>query len=147
MDVHLRAVADADVPLFFRHQRQLLVDGEGESEFRARWHRMLKDQSVLIRTILVDGDVAGYVAHFIQLEKPSISYWLDQQFWKRGIATAALKRFLPLASERPLYARAAIDNTASHRVLQKCGFEVVGSGRCFSERHGGEVEEVVFALR
>ena len=146
MDVHLRVMMGADVPLFFRHHRQLPNGGEGEAEFCERWLRMLEDQSFVIRTILVDGQVAGYVANFTQLGKPSISYWLGKQFWGQGVATAALQRFLPLVAERPLYARAASDNAVSHRVLEKCGFEVVGTGRFFSERDGEEVEEVVFAL-
>jgi RimJ/RimL family protein N-acetyltransferase len=135
-----------DVPIFFRHHSQLVPAGEDEAQFGKRWERMLQDQSVLARTILVDEEVAGYVAHFIQLEKPAISYWLDQQFWNRGVATAALQRFLRLIPTRPLYARAAFDNVASLRVLEKCDFRIVGSGSYYSDRHGREIDELVLVL-
>lgn len=147
MDVKLRVVREGDVPVFFRHYRQLITGGDGEAVFCGRWHRMLEDPRFLIRTIVLDNQVAGYVAQFPQCETPSISYWLDERSWGRGVATAALQSFLELVFERPLHARAATDNIASHRVLQKCGFDKVGSGRYFSELHGDEVGEIVFALR
>ena len=146
MDVHLRTVLETDLEAFFCHHQQLVNDGEGQTEFRQRWLRMLRDKGFVIRTIVSDGRIAGYIANFTQLGTPSVSYWLDQQFWGRGVATSALREFLPLVAERPLYARAAYDNHGSRRVLEKCGFKIADRGRHFSERHGIEIEEVVFAL-
>ena len=48
---------------------------------------------------------------------------------------------------RPLYARAAKDNIASLRVLEKCGFTIAGYARGFANARGEEVEEVVLELR
>jgi RimJ/RimL family protein N-acetyltransferase len=48
---------------------------------------------------------------------------------------------------RPLYARAAKDNIASLRVLEKCGFTIAGYERGFANARGEEVEEVVLELR
>jgi hypothetical protein len=47
---------------------------------------------------------------------------------------------------RPLYARAARDNFASLRVLEKCGFWIVGYERGFACARGEEIEEVVLEL-
>jgi RimJ/RimL family protein N-acetyltransferase len=146
VDVHLRTASTAHLAAFFRFHRQLLNDGESEPEFCRRWLGMLEDPSFLIRTILADGRIAGYIASFPQLGTPSVSYWLDQRLWGRGVASAALRKFLPLVAERPLYARAAYDNDASHRVLEKSGFKIVDRARYFSKLHGEEIEEVVFAL-
>jgi len=54
--------------------------------------------------------------------------------------------FLKEIPLRPLYARAAHDNRASIRVLEKCGFVIVGQDRGFSNARGREVEEVILKL-
>jgi RimJ/RimL family protein N-acetyltransferase len=64
-----------------------------------------------------------------------------------GIATKALAVFLSAVKARPLYARAAKDNIASLRVLEKCGFTITGYERGFANARGEEVEEVVLELR
>ena len=99
-----------------------------------------------MRTILVDGAVAGYLAHFEMFGQPSIAYWLSREFWGRGIATAALAAFLKVVTLRPLYARAVKDNRGSIRVLEKNGFAIVGEDRGFANGRGAEVEEVILRL-
>jgi len=49
-------------------------------------------------------------------------------------------------AERPLHARAAGDNVASIRVLQKCGFGIYGRGQGFANGRGAAIEEVLLAL-
>ena len=58
--------------------------------------------------------------------KREIGYWIDRAFWGRGIATEALSAFLRLEQTRPLHAGVAKHNAASIRVLQKCGFTLLG---------------------
>jgi RimJ/RimL family protein N-acetyltransferase len=48
---------------------------------------------------------------------------------------------------RPLVARAAADNVASLRVLEKCGFVRVGADGGFSNARGEDVDEIIFRLR
>ncbi len=48
--------------------------------------------------------------------------------------------------ERPLHARAAKDNLASIRVLEKCGFVISGYDHGFADARGEEIEEVVMIL-
>jgi RimJ/RimL family protein N-acetyltransferase len=43
--------------------------------------------------------------------------------------------------------RAARDNIASIRVLEKCGFILFGYGKGFAHGRGVEVEEVLLELR
>jgi RimJ/RimL family protein N-acetyltransferase len=66
--------------------------------------------------------------------------------WGRGIASAALQSFLSLTTERPLFARAAADNAASLRVLEKAGFRRIGVNRDFARGRGEEIEEAILRL-
>jgi RimJ/RimL family protein N-acetyltransferase len=64
-----------------------------------------------------------------------------------GVATRGLTTFLGHVKTRPLYAHVAKDNVATIRVLQKCGFEISGEGKEFSNARGEEVEELILQLR
>src|SRR4029453_19193159 len=75
------------------------------------------------------------------------TYWIGREFWGRGIATQALAVLLSAVKTRPLYARAAKDNIASLRVLEKCGFTITGYERGFANARGEEIEEVVLELQ
>jgi RimJ/RimL family protein N-acetyltransferase len=54
--------------------------------------------------------------------------------------------FLSVDRCRPLHARVAHDNIGSRRVLEKCGFRVVGTDRGFAEARSAEIEELVLRL-
>jgi Acetyltransferase (GNAT) domain len=58
----------------------------------------------------------------IERGEREVTYWIGRSYWGKGIATGALKAFLAVDQSRPLHARVAYDNVASHRVLEKCGF-------------------------
>ncbi len=92
----------------------------------SHWARVLEDPRNSTWTVLVAGDVAGYVACFPQHDALHIAYWLGRLFWGRGIATAALAQLLGKVAARPLFARVAEHNLGSRRVLEKCGFEQIG---------------------
>jgi RimJ/RimL family protein N-acetyltransferase len=64
-----------------------------------------------------------------------------------GIATgAALTLFLQEQQIRPLHARAASDNAASIRVLQKAGFRITGTEISYANARGAEIEETILRL-
>ena len=85
----------------------------------------MDDPAILIRTIEHDGRVAGYVFTFISAGQRVVGYWLGREHWGRGVATEALRDFLPLVPERPLRATVAPANQASVRVLEKNGFRLL----------------------
>lgn len=89
--------------------------------------------------------VAGNIGSWVQDGKREVGYWLGQAFWGRGIATATLAAFLHLVTERPLYAWVAAHNSASLRVLKKCGFHVIGTDGKESAT-GAEAEGVILVL-
>jgi RimJ/RimL family protein N-acetyltransferase len=62
------------------------------------------------------------------------------------LVSRVLSAFLEYSKVRPLYTRAAKDNSGSLRVLEKCGFTRIGAGRGFSEARGEEVEEFLLRL-
>ena len=153
--VVLRDVIDTDFPLFFAHQQDPVAirmaaftakDPADREAFTAHWARILADDAVVIRTVLVNGQVAGHVSKYETLGEPEVTYWLGREYWGRGLATQALSEFLRVLKTRPVYARVVQDNAASRRVLEKCGFTACGSGRDFANGRGEEVDEIILRL-
>ncbi|MBQ0849970.1 GNAT family N-acetyltransferase [Streptomyces sp. BH-SS-21] len=154
VEVELREVHDSDLPVFFRQtndpESALMAafthkDPTDRDAFDAHWKRV-RASSAVNRTILVDGDVVGNAAVYGEPGEREVTYWIDRAYWGRGIATAALRALLVAVPERPLYGRAAADNAGSLRVLEKCGFVVIGRDRGFANARGAEIDEIVLKL-
>lgn len=107
------------------------------------WGKIMADESVIQQTVLFDNQVAGNICCWGPPDELEIGYWIGREFWGKGIATAALTAFLSFLTVRPLFAHVAKHNIASQRVLEKCGFTVLGEGK-YLDRIGREVEDVVF---
>ncbi|MEU7383399.1 GNAT family N-acetyltransferase [Streptomyces sp. NPDC088337] len=155
MEVVLREVHDSDLPVFFRQMNDPEAlrmaaftpkDPADHEAFAAHW-RGMRASSVVLRTVLLDGDVVGSAAVYGEPGEREVTYWVDRAYWGRGVATAALRALLAEVPERPLYARAAADNAGSLRVLAKCGFRESARARGFAEARGEEIDEVVLTLR
>ncbi|MBI3890434.1 MAG: GNAT family N-acetyltransferase [Candidatus Wallbacteria bacterium] len=153
--VLLRTVVEADLAVFFEHRRDPVAnrmaaftakDPNDRAAFSEHWQKLLADESVILRTILWQGQVAGHIGSFLMQGKREVMYWIGREFWGKGIATDALSQFLRQVTERPLYAGAASDNLGSIRVLEKCGFQLCGNGRGFSNARGQETDEVLLVL-
>ncbi|MHC4993402.1 MAG: GNAT family N-acetyltransferase [Planctomycetota bacterium] len=151
----MREVIEADLPTFYKHQLDpdagrmaafTARDPTDKAAFMAHWARIMRDERVVKRTILADGEVAGHVVHFHRDDTPEVCYWIGKRHWGRGLATRALAEILNEVTTRPLYARAAQDNVASIRVLEKCGFEVCGSEKAYANARGKEIEEAILKL-
>jgi len=131
--VQLRDVEAGDLPLFFEHQRDpvavamVAFNSRQREAFDQHWAKLLADEKNLAKTIVADGKVAGNIGSWTSDGKREIGYWIDRALWGRGIATEALSLFLRLEQTRPLHAGVAKHNTASIRVLQKCGFTSIHS--------------------
>ena len=63
-----------------------------------------------------------------------------------AFTTQALNRMLHLVVDRPIFARAATDNVGSIRVLQKCGFKIIGKNKDFANGRGEDKEEYILRL-
>ena len=154
--IFIRNVLDSDLPIFFEQQLDpdanymaafTSKDPTDREAFDKHWGRILTNKTGAIQTILYQGQVAGSVLKYEDEGHPEVSYWLGKEFWGKGIATAALRAFLEIVQDRPMYARAASDNAASIQVLEKCGFIISGKGKGFANARGQEVEEYVLVLK
>lgn len=151
----LREVAKDDLAIFFNFQLDpdanhmaafTAKDPTDHEAFTAHWNKIMADPTVIIRTIVCDGQVVGSILSYEESGKPEVSYWIGRAFWGRGIGTQALRAFLQVNTVRPIYARVAKDNPGSRRILEKCGFLVVGETKGFANARGEEVEELLLML-
>ncbi len=151
-DVVLRDVSEEDLTAFYEHQREpeacemAAFPPRDRDAFTKHWSDILADPTVDRKTILSDGQVAGYLVGFGQQGKRQIGYWIGRSFWGRGIATRALASFVDSLAGRPLYAYVAKRNVASIRVLEKCGFKFHGEDMAPVQKGQPVVEEFVFKL-
>lgn len=152
-NIQLRDVVEADLPVFFEHQldpeaaRMASFPSRNWEAFLAHWSKTMADDSVVLKTILFDRNVAGNMVCFDQLGEREVGYWLGREYWGKGIATRALRQFLEQIQTRPLYAHVAKQNIASRRVLEKCGFSISGEDRFFSQILGNDIEEYILILK
>lgn len=151
-DVTLRDVTEADLPILFEHQRDpdalrmAAFPSRDREAFTAHWAKILPDETLVKKTILVDGQVAGHIGSFERDGEREVGYWIGREHWGKGIATRALSEFLGYVKERPLVAHVAKHNLASIRVLEKCGFTHAGEDKEFSTVDGTLVEGLVLEL-
>lgn len=154
-DVLLREIQEDDLDIFFEQQKDPQAnymaaftqeDAADRDAFEAHWNKIMHDDTIKIKTILYKGETAGSVLSYVQSGETEVSYWLGKAYWGKGIASAALKAFLEIQKTRPLYARAARDNTGSIRVLEKNGFVPAGIAVGYANARGMEIEEVIMRL-
>jgi RimJ/RimL family protein N-acetyltransferase len=121
-------------------------DAANRAAFMTLWERLLRDDSVVKKTILLGEQVAGSIASFGSMSMREVTYWIAREHWGKGVATEALGALLKVERTRPLFARAATDNVGSIRVLEKCGFRIVRHERGFADARGAAIDEVVLIL-
>ena len=134
-DLRLRDVDEADLETLYEQQldqeaiRRSTVPARDHEAFLHHWRtRILAEPTVFVQAVTVDGDLAGsIVSWWAQPDRRFVGYWFDRRYWGRGIGTRAVRRFLEMDSVRPLYADPYVGNTASVRLLEKCGFRRDGS--------------------
>ncbi|OZJ05386.1 hypothetical protein BZG36_02016 [Bifiguratus adelaidae] len=120
--------------------------------FQERWTKLLADPTVIIRTVTSERGILGHVLIYVdddpELDAPrtELSYWIDRAWWGRGVATQAMRQFLAEIQAKPIWGQCAADNCGSRRVLEKCGFSLVGTERSFATARGGEIEESIYRL-
>jgi RimJ/RimL family protein N-acetyltransferase len=151
----LREVRDEDLAVLFEQWADPVAahmaaftapDHMDRDAFERRWSRLRADETLINRAIVVAGEVAGTIGSWGDPAEREVTYWIGRSYWGKGIATAALDAFLAVDPTRPMHARVASDNVGSRRVLEKCGFRVIGTDRGFAEARSAEIEELVLRL-
>ncbi|ANH83309.1 GCN5 family acetyltransferase [Niabella ginsenosidivorans] len=121
-------------------------DPTDKAAYLNKYTKLLREPTVHMRTILVNNIIAGSISKFELEGDAEITYWIDRNFWGKGIGTTALKQFLGLEKARPILGRVAFDNFGSQRVLEKCGFIKIGKDKGFANARQAEIEEFIYKL-
>jgi RimJ/RimL family protein N-acetyltransferase len=155
-DLVLRDVVTDDLPMLFEQQLDPAAnymaaftskDPTDRNAFLAHWAKILADKTVVMKTIIVKGKIIGSVGSFHMFGQHQVTYWIGKDYWGKGFASRALSKFLQeVVTGRPIYARAAKDNAASIRVMEKCGFTFVGYAKSFASARGKKIDEIIMKL-
>ncbi len=151
--VRLGPVEAGDLPRMFELQldpdsnRMAVTIPRSREAFDTHWAKVLSDPRNIIRAVLFDGKMVGYISSFPMDGQDHVGYWIDRACWGMGIASRALHLLLGEVTVRPLVATAATSNGASVRVLQKCGFVVEEVRLSPASDRYPECEEAVLVLR
>lgn len=135
-NVRLRDVEEADLEAFLEYEhdaeavRRSRFTPRPRDAFMTHWRtRVLANETGLVQTVTVNGEVAGNIVSWWEEDRRFIGYWLGRSYWGRGIGTTALSLFLDREKTRPLYADLFHGNTASIRLLEHHGFQHTGTAR------------------
>lgn len=128
--VTLREVRDADLETFFVDQLDEAAAALGglkrrtRDEYFAHMAKVRADAANVLRTIELDGEVAGNVGIWPDEGHRNLGYAVSRRFWGRGVGSEAVRLLLEQVSG-PLRAMVSPANVASARVLEKNGFTLV----------------------
>lgn len=153
--VTLRPVREEDLDALFRQMsdpesvRMAAFTSEhpgDRQQFDAHMAKIRATPDAVLLAVVRGDEVVGSIGHFVAEGRTEVTYWIDREAWGQGIATHALRLLLDLVATRPLHARAASDNLASLRVLEKAGFRAVGTEVSYAAGRGADVEETILEL-
>jgi RimJ/RimL family protein N-acetyltransferase len=108
--------------------------------------RIMANPDNRLLVITLDDRPVGTIGSWVSDGATEVTYWIARAHWGQGIATRALGLLLEQIPVRPIRARAASDNLGSLRVLQKVGFQAVGTDVGFAPARGAEIEETILQL-
>jgi RimJ/RimL family protein N-acetyltransferase len=151
----LRPVEVGDLDVIFEQMRDpesvrmaafTPEDPSDRSAFDAHMAQIMCSSENRLWAITRDSRLVGTIGSYLSEGATEVTYWIDRTYWGQGIATRALGLLLEEISVRPIRARAASDNAGSLRVLQKAGFQPIGTEVAFAAGRGAEIEETVLEL-
>jgi RimJ/RimL family protein N-acetyltransferase len=131
-EVTIREMLESDWSILFENQRDPAssqmagVPAREWDAYIAHQRKIAADETGLTWTILYNGQIAGDLMSFLHDGQREVGYRIAQKYWGKGIATRALALFLDVERRRPLYGWVLAQNIGSQRVLEKCGFTIIG---------------------
>jgi RimJ/RimL family protein N-acetyltransferase len=134
--IALRPVEDADLDALFDQMRDpeavrmaafTAENPDDRHAFDAHMTRVRSSPDNTLRAVTCDGQLAGSIASFVSGDQTEVTYWIGRP-------------------ARPLHARAASDNIASLRVLQKAGFSIIGTENSYAPARNRDIEETILRL-
>lgn len=152
----LRPWHDSDAEALFKHA------SDSDVGPRAGWppHQSIEESLKIIRTIFhgdtvwaiewkETGEPIGSIGYFkygesnieIGENDAEIGYWIAKPFWNMGICTEALQLIIEHCFNEKhidvIWSDFFIDNPASGRVMEKCGFKETGKMHYCRHLYGG----------
>jgi len=116
---------------------------------RARAARPVTSFAIVIANQAV-GSIGFELRSDIERFSAEVGYWLGEEFWGRGIATAALKTATAYALQayklNRIYALPFSENRASIRVLEKSGYRREGVLRLSVFKNGQFLDQALYAF-
>lgn len=103
--------------------------------------------------IVYDGKCVGSIGVFrqanIHFRTAELGYYVAEEYWGRGIATAAVKEICDYVFDNSdiirIYAEPFSYNAASCRVLEKAGFKKEGVLKCNAQKCGRVLDMNMYA--
>ena len=136
---------------------------EPEVGERAGWppHQSIEESLAVIRDIFSNGhtwalelketgEAIGCICYYsaaesnipIGPEDAELGYWVAKPFWNQGLCTEALRGMVQYCFNKKgfltLWSDFFVDNPASGRVMEKCGFRDTGKVNCLSRLYRGD---------
>ena len=154
-EIKLRKTVVDDLELLFKFQLDKEAinlaaftpkDPTDKSAYLSKYTKLLSDPTVNNQTIIIDNIIVGSIAKFEIDGQAEVTYWIDKNFWGKGIVTKALKYLLTIENTRLILGRVAFDNYGSQKVLEKCGFVKIGKDKGFANARQTEIEEFIYRL-
>jgi [ribosomal protein S5]-alanine N-acetyltransferase len=159
----LRPWREGDEPSLVRHADNYeiwrrLRDGFPHPYTRADaewWIAFAKQQDPQTHfAIEVRGEATGGIGlelrSDVERRSAEMGYWLGQDFWGRGIITAAVQALTRYGFETldltRIFAVPFTSSSASIRVLEKCGYVREGTMRRSAIKEGVVIDQVLYAV-
>lgn len=153
----LRPWQDSDAEALYKYASDPVV---GE---RAGWlpHKSVEESLEIIRTVFKNpttwaivlketNEAIGAIGYMSDCPlnlparkgEPLVGYWVSKPYWNQGICTEALQLMLDHIRKETNYTSLIsshfVDNPASGRVMEKCGFVPTGETAINEDLHSGE---------
>lgn len=163
--LRLRPWREADAEALYR------LASDPEVGPRAGWppHQSVAESREIIRTVFsndttwaivwkASDEVVGAIGYGPSCDcnlpawegEPTVGYWVGRPYWNRGICSEALRAMIDhiqaTTSIRSLISGHFVDNPASGRVMEKCGFQPTGE-HCYDEQLYGGKGRAIRVLR
>ena len=151
IQVLIRDVTEADLPTLFEQQldpeatAMAAFPSREREAFMAHWAKIMANEKNIIKVVLYNDQIAGTISSWEMEGEREVGYWYGREFWGKGIATQGLAQYIEVVKMRPLYAHVAQHNIGSRRVLEKCGFKVIGEDS-YTNPAEADVEEFILKL-
>ena len=98
----------------------------------------------------VIGGIGIHLLPDVYRQSAEIGYWLGEPFWRKGIATAAVKGVVDFSFENfgllRLHAGVFEWNPASARVLEKAGFRFEARMRKAVVKDGKNIDQMMYTI-